>query len=239
MLKGFINSVNNAIEGIIYAVRTQRNMKIHLIFAILVLLASIFLPISKLEVILIVIIISIVLISEVVNTIVELMLDLIVDKYHPVARIIKDMAAGTVFISAIMSAFLGYLIFFPYLRSPILRILIYVHKSPGIVAISCILITTLLVIILKAFFARGRPLSGGMPSGHTAVSFAIWTFASMISKNPVIFIIVLIPALLVAQSRVKEKIHSIFEVIAGAILGIAIALFVYWLFSGTPFEIFQ
>lgn len=239
MLKGFINSLNNAIEGLIYVVRSQRNMKIHLIIAILVLLASIFLPISKLELILIIIIISVVLIAEVINTIVELVLDLIVDKYHPVARVIKDMSAGIVFISAMMAAFLGYLIFYPYLRSPILRILIYVHKAPGIVAVVSILITTLIVIMLKAFFAKGRPLLGGMPSGHTAVSFAIWAFASILTKNPVILILVFIPAVLIAQSRIKEKIHSFFEVIAGAFLGVAIALFTYWLFSGTPFNIFQ
>lgn len=239
MLKRFIDSLNNAIEGLIYAVRSQRNMKIHIIFAILVLLASVFLPISKIELIIIVIIISIVLIAEVVNTIVELMLDLMVDRYHPIARIIKDMSAGIVFISAVMSAFLGYLIFYPYLRSPISKIIRYVHKSPGYVAIASLFITILIVIVLKALFARGRPLYGGMPSGHTAVVFAIWTFTTILTQSPVVLILILIPTLIVAQSRIRKKIHSLFEVISGAFLGIAIGLFTYWLFAGTPFEIFQ
>lgn len=62
-----------------------------------------------------------------------------------------------------------------------------------------------------------------MPSGHSAIAFSIYAIIPVINKNPRINVLVLIMALLVAQSRVKSKIHTLKEVIVGALIGFSIS----------------
>jgi len=67
---------------------------------------------SIIEFILLIISISIVIICEMINTAIETTIDLITKEYHPLARIAKNVAAGSVLISALMSIVVGCIIFF-------------------------------------------------------------------------------------------------------------------------------
>jgi diacylglycerol kinase (ATP) len=89
-------------------------------------------------------------------------------------------------------------------------------------------LTILLVIATKALTGRGRPLQGGLPSGHSAVAFAIWMAVTLIvdAHRFLISSLVLIGALLVAQTRVESGVHSTLEVFYGALLGSLTALVV-------------
>jgi len=224
------HSFNDAIEGLIYAIRSQFNMKIHVGVAVLVLVASLFLSLSRVELLIVILAISIVLITEMVNSALELTLDFIVERYHPLARLVKDMAAAAVFVASATSAFIGYVIFFPRLKSPMLTILVRVHQSPGHVAIVALLLTFIFVVVSKAALGKGTPLRGGMPSGHAALAFAVWTFLSVLFMNPLITGLVFILALLVAQSRIGSGTHDWREVLSGAFLGVGVALLCYWMF---------
>lgn len=223
-------SFNDAIEGFIYAIRSQFNMKLHVGVAVLVLIASLFLSISRLELLIVIVAISIVLITEMVNSALELTLDFIVERYHPLARLVKDMAAGAVFIATATAVFIGYVVFFPRLKSPMLTILVRVHQNPGHVAIVALLLTVIFVVVSKAAFGKGTPLRGGMPSGHVALAFAVWTFLSVLFMNSLITALVFILAFLVAQSRIGSGEHNWREVLSGAFLGVGVALFCFWLF---------
>jgi len=235
MISRLKESFNNAIEGVIYAIRTQRNMKIHIIAAVVVLVASALFSISKGELILILLLIGIVFITEMFNTAIELSLNLVVDTLHPVARIIKDVSAGAVLFSSILAIVIGYLIFMPKIKGPILNIIVRVQQAPEHVALIAIILTVIAVVVTKAFVGKGLPLSGGMPSGHTAVSFCVWAYITLITMNPLVSVLFFIPVILVAISRISYKVHSIGEVIAGAFLGLALGVGAFWLFSGMPF----
>ncbi len=103
-----------ALVGLKFVLKNERNMKIHLAFATLAILASIFLKISNLEFLFVIFAITIVLIAEAANTAFELLLDFVHgDKYHPDVKILKDVAAGGVFIAALSAAAIGLLIFVP------------------------------------------------------------------------------------------------------------------------------
>ncbi|HOA97778.1 MAG TPA: diacylglycerol kinase family protein, partial [Acetivibrio saccincola] len=86
--KNLSDSFNNAIKGIIYVIKSERNMKIHVAVSILVLFMSLFLDLTKLEFIVICFSIGMVMTAEIFNTAIEEIVDLITTGYHPKIRII-------------------------------------------------------------------------------------------------------------------------------------------------------
>lgn len=118
----FLDSLKYALEGIEYCVKTQRNMRVHFVFAVCALVAGIILNISKLEFIIIIIVISMVLICEIFNTAIEKAIDTVTQEYHHMAKIVKDVAAGAVLVSAINAVVVAFLIFGRYIWVIVLRI---------------------------------------------------------------------------------------------------------------------
>ncbi|WP_038671545.1 diacylglycerol kinase family protein [Pelosinus sp. UFO1] len=102
----------NAFRGIIYCARHERNMKIHLGAMVLVAFLAWWSKITKYELLILVITVASVLVAEMVNTAVETIVDMISPEFHPMAKIAKDVAAGAVLITAIVSLLVGYMLFF-------------------------------------------------------------------------------------------------------------------------------
>ena len=113
--QGIIKAFNAAIEGIIYTFKFERNMKIHYFLAVVVLTASLFLGLKRLEMILLVFAISLVVIAEMFNTAIEKTIDMITDEYHVLAKIAKDVAAAAVLVMSMFSVVIGIIIFLPKL----------------------------------------------------------------------------------------------------------------------------
>lgn len=107
----FVRSVKNAAEGIAYTVKTQRNMQIHVVIAVLVLLASWWLRIPRGDVLLVFFSIALVFALELVNTAVEATIDLVTRERHPLAKAAKDASAGAVLIAACLSVIIGIAVF--------------------------------------------------------------------------------------------------------------------------------
>lgn len=99
--KNFRDAVKKALSGIWYAIKTQRNIKIQIVVSILVIIAGILLKLSLTEFIFITFAIMIVFITEMLNTAIETTVNLYTDKYHELAKIAKDVAAGAVVIAAL------------------------------------------------------------------------------------------------------------------------------------------
>jgi diacylglycerol kinase len=111
----FIASFGYAFSGLWYTIRTQRNMRVHLTIALLALLVGVFLRISPVEFAIIFLAIICVFTAEMFNTVLELCVDLASPEYSPLAKIAKDVAAGTVLLSAIISVIIGLFIFLPHI----------------------------------------------------------------------------------------------------------------------------
>ena len=111
----FLKGFTYAFDGLRYCFRTQVNFRVHLAITILALILGIFLSLSWLEWALIATIIVLVLAAEMVNTMVESLVDLVTQQYHPLAKTAKDVAAGVVLLTAIGAAAVGLLIFLPKL----------------------------------------------------------------------------------------------------------------------------
>jgi diacylglycerol kinase (ATP) len=160
-----------------------------------------------------------VLAAEMMNSAIENIVDLISPEYSEKARIAKDIAAGAVLITAFGAALLGYIILFPYLKNFFYQGISIAKHSKEEIALISLLLVLIVVIMTKAYFGKGHPLSGGMPSGHSALAFSAWVCATYITESFVTSVLCFFLAAAIAQSRISTKVHSAFEVIAGALLG--------------------
>lgn len=226
-VRKLIDSFNYAVDGIIYTLKTQRNMRIHFIMAVFVLLFSLFINLSKLEIIILFFTIALVIIAEMINTSIEAAIDLFTDKYHQLAKISKNVAAGAVLIAAFNAIVVAYIIFYDKFNLVTDIVLHKVRKMPIHITFISLLIVILVVISVKAYMGIGTPFRGGMPSGHTAIAFSILTSIAFISENTFVISLCFIMAILVAQSRIETGIHNFFQVMIGAILGIVITVLIF------------
>lgn len=232
---GLLESFNWAIEGIVWALRRQRNMQIHFAIGILVIIAALAFSVTRVELLLIFAAITFVFVAEMINTAVEHAVDMITQRDHPAAKIAKDVAAGAVFIAALNALAVAYLVFYDRVVDLPYSLLRRLRISEVDLTIVALVLVALLVVVFKAAVGRGTALRGGWPSGHAAVAFGGWTAVTVIAtETPYaipISVVGLIMAVLTAQSRVQAGIHSTIEVVAGAVLGIVVTLAVFLIWS--------
>lgn len=225
----WIESVNCAIEGILWTARTQKHMRWHFLSAIAVLFAALFFKIPKNDFLILTLAITLVLFAEIINTAVEVVVDLVTSEYHPLAMKAKDVAAGAVLLASGGAAVVGYVVFSARIFAAVPGKEEMIADVPGDVAVISILIVTIAVILLKAHFAIGTPLHGGMPSGHAAVSFALAVAIVFSGATWVIDLCAFSLAVMVSQSRLLMKIHTLREVLFGALLGSTLSLLLHLL----------
>jgi diacylglycerol kinase (ATP) len=213
----------------ISAVRTQRNMRFHVVVAVVVLVASLFVGVSRIELAFLILTILLVFVTELFNTAMEFVVDLATKEYHPLAKLAKDVSAGAVLVSSVGAVLVGYLVLADDLGPLSLATLESIRRSPAHLTLVSLGVAVLIVLLGKAITHSPNTFAGGMPSGHAAVAFAGWVAASFIAVEAgagsyagLVSIITLLMALLVCQSRVESGLHSVYQVIVGAVIGILI-----------------
>ena len=224
-----------AFAGIVYVLRTQRNMQLHIAAVAIVLILGLALDLSRLEFVAVIGAISLVLVAEMFNTAVEAAIDAVITDYHPLVKIAKDVAGGAVLIAAVNAVATAYLVFYPHISDPHHELSSSLHATPTLLVAGALLLTVVAVLVIKAYTGHRAPLRGGLPSGHAAAAFAAWAAITII-VDPVahaglISMLAFLMALLVAQSRVEAGIHSALEVVAGAVVGTAMTLIVFQLWG--------
>ncbi len=220
-------SFNYAIEGIVYALRTQRNMRLHITAALIVLGASLFFRISRLEFIAILFAIVFVLVSELMNTAIEAAVDVATQSFDPIAKVAKDVAAGAVFIAAVNAVVVGYIVFFARLGRVGDLLLQRVQQTPTHITIVALLLTSIGVLVGKAITRSGTYMRGGWPSGHTATAAAAATAIGYVTASGGAAALAGFIAFLVGQSRVENGAHTWPQVIVGALLGFLLTTLVF------------
>lgn len=102
----------HAWEGIVYAFRTQINMKVHVAATLLVGILGYILHISAIDWLFVITAMALVLVAEMINTAIETAVDLISPEFHPLAKIAKDTAAGAVLMAAVFAVIVGCIVFY-------------------------------------------------------------------------------------------------------------------------------
>jgi diacylglycerol kinase len=111
--RSLAESFRFAFLGLGYALRTQRNMRIHFLIALVVLLAAGFTRVGVSEMALLALAISSVIVAETVNTAIEVLVDLVSPDYNPLAGTAKNLAAAAVVVATFFAIMVGLLVFGP------------------------------------------------------------------------------------------------------------------------------
>ena len=225
----FIESFNAAIEGFIYVLKTQRNMRIHYLASVMIILLGIWLNLGVTELMILCVTITIVLVAEMANTALEHLVDIVKTEFHPLAKIIKDVAAGSVLIASVNAIIIGYILFLAQVPFNVEEGLSRIRQSPWHVTFIALILVFSMAVIGKVIFHKGTPLRGGMPSGHAAVAFAAWTIVAFLTTNSIVIILTFLMAFLIARHRIKDAVHSIWEVAAGSLLGVLVTTLIFQL----------
>ena len=114
-IKSLKKSFKYALNGIFTALKICRNLKIHYLMAVVAIVAGFYFEIYFLEFTVVLLTITLVVTLEMMNTAIEKAVDLLTEKYHILALIAKDVAAGAVLLASIIALIVGALIYGPYI----------------------------------------------------------------------------------------------------------------------------
>ncbi|NDD29880.1 MAG: diacylglycerol kinase [Proteobacteria bacterium] len=237
MRRRFSESLNNAVDGLVYAFRTEPHLKVHFAISMAVLVLCLVLDLEPAQLLAIFIAITLVLMAELFNTALETIVNMQTLSHHPLARVAKDVSAGAVLLASVNAVAVGCIVFWEPVKAMLwgagarnLYQRIAENHTHGLVVL--LALALIVVMIGKALGQRGQFTRGGMISGHAAIAFAASTAILVVTRNPVATVLAFVMALLVAQSRVEANIHRWVEVLTGALVGVAASLLVFTLFHG-------
>lgn len=112
-MRNFFKAFVYAWNGIVHGVKAERNLKIHVLAAIVVIVLGVVTELTPIEWFVVLVLIGGMLALEMMNAAIERAVDLVTSERRPLARQAKDLAAGAVLIYAIVSAVIGLLLFIP------------------------------------------------------------------------------------------------------------------------------
>jgi diacylglycerol kinase (ATP) len=136
-----------------------------------------------------------------------------------------------VLITAINAVIVGYILFWDKFNNISLVVIKKIKQSDPYMIFLILIIVCIATLVVKAVFGEGTPLRGGMPSGHSAIAFCLATTIALISEEPLAILLSYLLAFIVAQSRVDSHIHSVIEVLAGAVFGTLITILLFKIFG--------
>lgn len=233
-LKNPMNGFKYAMEGVAHVFRTQRHMRFHFLVLVMVLLAGLVFQLNRIEMLILLFTVTLVLMAEMFNTAIEAVVDLVTQSYHPLAKFAKDIAAGAVLITVLNALMVAFLLFFGGKEWPDVSERLGLQQPNALtIMVVALVLLGVLVTMWKVTGRKGKLWKGGVVSAHTALGFFLCTTILFLSKNFIAAVMAFILALLVAQSRVEARIHTLREVITGALLATVLTAAVY-LFMGLP-----
>ncbi len=113
--KRFLNSIKYSLDGLKYAYRNEQSLIIHGVGTIIIIILGLIFQIRFIEWAILIIASVVVMAIELLNTAIEATVDLVTDKFHPLAKIAKDCGSAAGGVSGIMLAIIAIFIFIPYI----------------------------------------------------------------------------------------------------------------------------
>lgn len=228
--KTMFSAMGYAINGIISAFKTERNLRIHYLTGLCVFLLSLFFDFTKSEFACLCLTVGFVIFAEMMNTAVEAVVDLLTDVYNPHAKIAKDVAAGGVLISAAISVVVAYFLFIDKLTNATTVLLDSIINSPTHILITILFIVGIAVVILKGIYTgKNKRYSKSFPSFKIAISCAMAMYSWIISKSEIVGAISFILCFFIAQTKMERRGATIIQMILSGLLGVLIVIIVFQL----------
>jgi diacylglycerol kinase (ATP) len=222
------DSFRHAADGLVYVLHRHRHMRYHFMLGALVLLVSAVLRVTRMELVMLCVAISLVIMAELVNTAIETVVDLVSPEFHPLAKIAKDVGGAVVLVASITAALVVVGVF---VTAKGLGEITTIQARPNPHPLQLLLVglVTVLVsaIVAKLWTGHWDLTRGGVVSVHSALAFFCFITTVYVSTDPILWVLAFVLALLVAQSRVEAGIHSVREVLIGAVVALVLGTGIY------------
>ena len=227
--KNFVTALHHSVDGVIKAFKTERNLRIDYLIALVVLIAGVVLGLDRTEFVCLCLTIGFVLFSEMMNSVSEYIVDLITDKYDDRAKAAKDIAAGGVLISSGISVIVAYFLFADKLRNATTSFLESAISSRSHIFLTILFALIVLVVILKGLFGKGDEYAHTGPSLNVALAFGLSTYACVITRSLLVGAVCVVLSLMIFVLKVTNTKARKINMVFSAALGILIVLFIYQL----------
>lgn len=225
--KTFFTALRHALDGVIKAFKTERNLRYDYLIGLFVLICSLFFDFTKTEFACLCLTIGFVIFAEMINSTVEYIVDLITDKYDDRAKAAKDIAAGGVLIASVVAVIVAFFLFFDKLTMATTSVISTIFSSNIYILFTIIFAVIILAVILKGIIGKGANYSMAYPSARVALAFGLTTYVYIITRSILVGGVALILSIIIAQIRVENtKINPIYMVIS-AIIGVLVVLIIY------------
>ena len=225
--KTFFTALKHALDGVIRAFKTERNLRIDYVIGLFVLICSLFFDFTKTEFACLCLTIGFVIFSEMINSTVEYIVDLITDKYDDRAKAAKDIAAGGVLISSVVAVVVAFFLFSDKLTMATTSVISTIFSSNIYLLFTIIFAVIILAVILKGVIGKGSSYALAYPSARVALAFGLTTYAYIITRSLIVGGIAFILSIIIAQIRIENtKIRPIYMIIS-AIIGVLVVLIIY------------
>jgi len=223
-----LDSARFAAEGLVHVLHKDWHVRVLFLVGALVLLASAVVRVTRVELLLLCLAVTLVVLAEVVNSAIETVVDLVSPEYHPLAKIAKDVGGAGVLVAIVMGSLIVIGVFvnaeaLDTLRGASLR----QPPHPLHVVLVGLVSVFVAVIIGKLWGGRGSLIRGGAVSAHSALAFFCFVSIWFLTPNILERVLAFILAVLVAQSRVDAGIHTVREVLIGAIVALVTGFALY------------
>lgn len=225
--KTFFTALRHALDGVIKAFKTERNLRFDYFIGLVVLICSLFFDFTKTEFACLCLTIGFVIFAEMINSTVEYIVDLITDKYDDRAKAAKDIAAGGVLIASVVAVIVAFFLFADKLTMATTSVISTIFGSNIYILFTIIFAVILLAVILKGVMGKGSNYSMAYPSARVALAFGLTTYVYIITRSILVGGVSLILSIIIAQIRVENtKTRPIYMVIS-AIIGVLVVLIIY------------
>ena len=146
-MRDFFKAFLYAGQGIAAAVKSQRNLRIHIVAAVYVTGFSFFYELSKADYVLLMLTFSSVISAELINTAIEAAVDICSPEKNSLAKLAKDAAAGAVLVTAVFAVIVGLIMFldFDVIRS------IMVYYGENIPALAGLILSVILSVLFIVY----------------------------------------------------------------------------------------
>lgn len=235
--KNFYTAMGHAIDGVVRAFKTERNLRIDYIIGLFVLIASLFFDFTKTEFACLCLTIGFVIFSEMINSTVEYVVDLITDKYDDRAKAAKDIAAGGVFVSALVAVVVSYFLFVDKIYMATNNVLSTILSSKLYILFTIMFATIILAVILKGVFSKKKDYIASYPSARVTLAFAMTTYVYLVTKSMFVGGVSFVLSLLIAQIKVENEKSRPVYMLFSALLGVLLVLIIYQIILIKPFLI--
>lgn len=232
--KTFYTAFGHAIDGIIRAFKTERNLRIDYVIGLTVFICSLFFDFTKTEFACICLTIGFVIFAEMINSAVEYIVDLVTDKYDDRAKAAKDIAAGCVLIASCVSVVVAYFLFEDKLYNATTHIIKSMLSSRLHILFTIIFAITLLTVILKGFFCKDDEYSKSHPSLRVALAFGLTAYSYLITKSLFVGGVTFLLSIMISQMKVQNSKTRPIYVLISALLGILVVLVIYQIVLFAP-----